>query len=235
MSAPEKAIRLLIVKDSPDDVQRILTHLQRYGFAPKHKVVESGPAFAAALAESEWDAILSDFSMSHIDGLRVLDLQLAKAAGIPFVFVSKCIGAECVAEAMRLGAAGYVSMDRLARLPSVIEREQRLRIQRRLQNTGGVSGSALSDHRCLPADREGEGTIGPISFPSDVPPEALSPRQREVLLLVAEGCTSREIAQSLVVSAKTAEAHRAQLMEKLGIRTTAGLVRYAVRHRLIRP
>ena len=56
----------------------------------------------------------------------------------------------------------------------------------------------------------------------------LSPRQREVLRLIAEGKTTKQIAQVLEISVKTVETHRAQLMERLGIHDVAGLVRYAI-------
>jgi two-component system, NarL family, response regulator NreC len=65
--------------------------------------------------------------------------------------------------------------------------------------------------------------------------DPLSGREREVLQLVAEGKTTKEIAQLLGVSAKTAESHRSRIMEKLDIHETAGLVRYAVRQGLIQP
>lgn len=58
--------------------------------------------------------------------------------------------------------------------------------------------------------------------------DTLSPRQREVLRLIAEGKTTKQIAQLLEISVKTVETHRAQLMERLGIRDVAGLVRYAI-------
>ena len=63
--------------------------------------------------------------------------------------------------------------------------------------------------------------------------EPLSPREREVLQLVAEGKTTKEIAGTLGISFKTAETHRANIMAKLDIHETAGLVRYAIRNRLI--
>lgn len=64
---------------------------------------------------------------------------------------------------------------------------------------------------------------------SEAPPDPLSPRERQVLQLLAEGKKTREIAELLCVSVKTAESHRARIMKKLGIKETAGLVRYALR------
>jgi DNA-binding CsgD family transcriptional regulator len=70
---------------------------------------------------------------------------------------------------------------------------------------------------------------------TDFPPDPLTPREREVLQLVAEGKTTKEVAGILGVSVKTAESHRTRLMEKLDIHETAGLVRYAIRRGLIQP
>jgi two-component system response regulator NreC len=70
---------------------------------------------------------------------------------------------------------------------------------------------------------------------SELPKDPLTPREREVLQLIAEGKTTKEIAQMLSMSAKTAESHRGRIMEKLGIHNTAGLVRYSIRHGVIEP
>jgi DNA-binding NarL/FixJ family response regulator len=67
------------------------------------------------------------------------------------------------------------------------------------------------------------------------PFDLLTPRQREILQAIAEGHSTRKIAQLLHISAKTVEVHRAQLMERLDIYEVSGLVRYAIRHGLIAP
>jgi DNA-binding NarL/FixJ family response regulator len=68
---------------------------------------------------------------------------------------------------------------------------------------------------------------------SDEPLMLLTGRQREILQLIAEGSSTKEIARKLNLSVKTVETHRAQLMERLDIHDVAGLVRFAVRHGLI--
>ena len=70
---------------------------------------------------------------------------------------------------------------------------------------------------------------------SELPPEPLSLREREVLQLIAEGKTTKEVAVVLGVSAKTVESHRTRLMAKLNIHETASLVRYAIRRGLVQP
>ena len=67
------------------------------------------------------------------------------------------------------------------------------------------------------------------------PKQALTPRERMVLQLIAEGHSNREMAEILNLSIKTIESHRAEAMRKLNVKSTAGLVRYAIRNRLIEP
>jgi DNA-binding NarL/FixJ family response regulator len=70
---------------------------------------------------------------------------------------------------------------------------------------------------------------------AQAPIDPLAPRERQVLQLVAEGKTSKEVAEILGVSVKTAESYRSNIMEKLDIHETAGLVRYAIRRGLVLP
>ena len=68
---------------------------------------------------------------------------------------------------------------------------------------------------------------------SELPPDPLTPREREVLQLVAEGKTTKEVAKLLGISVKTAESHRTRILKKLDTPNTAGIVRYAIRRGLI--
>src|SRR5207249_4765677 len=70
---------------------------------------------------------------------------------------------------------------------------------------------------------------------TDLPPDPLSARERQVLQLVAEGKSTKGVADVLGISVKTAESHRARMMGKLDIHDTAGLVRYAIRRGLVQP
>jgi DNA-binding NarL/FixJ family response regulator len=72
-----------------------------------------------------------------------------------------------------------------------------------------------------------------LASKEEKPAPALTPRQREVLLLIAQGCSTKVIAHRLHVSVKTVETHRTQIMERLGIGDIAGLVRYAIRTGII--
>ena len=69
---------------------------------------------------------------------------------------------------------------------------------------------------------------------SELPPDPLTPREREVLQLVAEGKTTKEVAEALGISVKTAESHRAHILRKLDTPNIAGIVRYAIRRGLVK-
>ena len=72
-----------------------------------------------------------------------------------------------------------------------------------------------------------------MRFNSTDPLEMLSQREREILKLVADGKTSREIAERLSISPKTVDTYRSRLMSKIGVKNLAGLIKFAIRHRLI--
>ena len=70
---------------------------------------------------------------------------------------------------------------------------------------------------------------------TEIPPDPLSPRERQVLQLIAEGKTTKEVAGTLEISVKTAETYRTRIMGKLDVHETASLVRYAVRRGIVQP
>jgi len=125
---------------------------------------------------------------------------------------------EYVRQALSAGATGYLLKD-----SSVSELELALRAVAggRTYLTPEISQRVVEDL---------------LRRPESAPPAPkLSPRQREVLQLIAEGHSTKEIAHRLALSVKTVETHRAELMVRLGIRDVAGLVRYAVRTGLVDP
>jgi DNA-binding NarL/FixJ family response regulator len=123
---------------------------------------------------------------------------------------------EYVLRALRCGAAGYM-------LKEAAADELELAIKAVTQNKTYLSPSI--SRTVVEGLQRTAGGEGPI--------EQLTARQREVLQLIAEGKSTKEIAHLLGISIKTAEAHRAQLMDRLDIRDLAGLVRYAIRIGLI--
>ncbi len=166
------------------------------------------------------DVVLMDIMMPQLNGLDATARLAAISPETRTIILSMNASDEYILQALRCGAAGY-----LLKNISPWELEQAVRAV-----AGGETylSPAISKHM-IPAylRRAGGETTGPI--------ERLTPRQREVLQLVAEGDTTKEIAQKLSLSVKTVEMHRSQLMAALDIHDIAGLVRCAIRMRLITP
>jgi DNA-binding NarL/FixJ family response regulator len=157
--------------------------------------------------------------MPGLNGLEVAGRLATLDASMKVVILSMHTSEEYVLRAMRAGCAGY-----LLKGSAVSELEVAVRAVARGET---YLSPAVSRHVMDDYVRRTGGATDPI--------DALTPRQREVLQLVAEGHTSKDIAERLGLSVKTVEAHRAQIMERLGLHDLAGLVRFAVRVGLVRP
>ncbi len=163
------------------------------------------------------DVALLDIAMPGLNGLEVA-AQVADS--FPYVHVmilSMHATEEYVLRALRAGAAGYLLKD-----ADTAELELAINAVTRGET---YLSPAVSKHVTEYVRRVGEEAHSTL--------ERLTPRQREVLQLVAEGHTTQEIARMMNVSSKTVETHRTQLMERLDIHDIAGLVRYAVREGLV--
>jgi DNA-binding NarL/FixJ family response regulator len=173
---------------------------------------------AVALVEQvQPDVVLMDISMPVLNGLEATR-QIVKLHPHPRVIVlSMYADKEFVREALIAGASGYV-------LKTADRRELELAILAVARGDAWL-GSGIAHVVVEDVLERGEGEA----------PDELTPRQREVLQLIAEGHTTKEIARRLHVSVKTVETHRAQIMERLEIRHVAGLVRYAIRRRIVSP
>jgi DNA-binding NarL/FixJ family response regulator len=175
---------------------------------------------AVRLAESlRPDVVLLDVGMPGLNGLEVAGRLATLDASMRVVILSMHTSEEYVLRALRAGCAGY-----LLKGSAVSELELAVRAVARGET---YLSPAVSKHVMDDYVRRTGGSSDPL--------DALTPRQREVLQLVAEGNTSKDIAERLGLSFKTVEAHRAQIMERLGLHDLAGLVRFAVRIGLVSP
>lgn len=168
------------------------------------------------------DIALLDISMPGLNGLDAAALIARETPDARVVILSMHTAETYVLEALRAGAVGYVVKD-----AAVDEMERALRAVQKGERwlSPSVSRHLLDEYLRL---ARGQPMTG-----SGI--EALTPRQREILQLIAEGHSTREIADRLTISIKTVETHRAQIMERLNIRDVAGLTRFALRAGLIDP
>ncbi|WP_164011278.1 sensor histidine kinase [Pyxidicoccus trucidator] len=118
-----KPLRLLLVEDNPDDAALVLLELRRNGFRPEALRVQTADAMRQALESTDFEIILSDFSMPHFTALEALKLLRETGRDIPFIVVSGSIGEDEAVAAMRSGARDYFAKDRLVRLGAAVERE----------------------------------------------------------------------------------------------------------------
>jgi DNA-binding NarL/FixJ family response regulator len=163
------------------------------------------------------DVVLMDISMPGLNGLEAAAQVVNEYPNVRVIILSMHADEEYVLQALRAGAAGYLLKDSDAAelevaITAVVRGETYLSPQ--------VSRHVIEDYLRLVGDES----------PAH---EQLTPRQRQVLQLIAEGHTTKQIAQILCVSERTAMTHRAQLMERLDIHDIAGLVRYAIRTGLV--
>jgi DNA-binding NarL/FixJ family response regulator len=170
------------------------------------------------IEEHQPDVVLMDITMPILNGLEATARAAREFPCVRVIILSMHASEEYVLQALRAGAAGY-----LLKGADTAEFELAVRAVARgeVYLSPAVSKHVVADY----IERVG-------AEPGSL--ERLTPRQREILQLVAEGRTTKEIARILKVSVKTVETHRTQLMERLDIHDVAGLVRYAVRTGLVR-
>jgi len=113
------------VEDSEDDAALTLHQIVKGGYEPRHLRVDSEAAMRAALADQEWDIVLSDYNMPGFSGISALELLRETGMDIPFIIISGAIGEETAVEVMKVGAHDYIMKDNLVRLVPAIERELR--------------------------------------------------------------------------------------------------------------
>jgi DNA-binding NarL/FixJ family response regulator len=161
--------------------------------------------------------ILLDISMAGLGGLEALPRIVRDFPALKVLILSAHANEEYVIRALRSGAAGYMLKDAAAA-------ELQVAIDSVTQDKTYLSPSISRTVIHSYLERIG----GPFS-----PLELITPRQREILQLIAEGKNTKEVAHTLGISVKTVEAHRLQLMARLSIHDLPGLVRYAIRSGLV--
>jgi PAS domain S-box-containing protein len=118
-------LKVLIVEDSENDAMLLELELQRAGYHPDCRRVETREQMLSALATQRWDLIVADYVLPHFNGLGALALSKEQRLDIPFIVVSGHISESTAVAAMKAGAHDYVMKDNLARLGPAVERELR--------------------------------------------------------------------------------------------------------------
>ncbi len=162
------------------------------------------------------DVAALDLSMPLLNGLEAARQMAAWERGPRPILLTMHAEEHYVLEALRAGVRGYI-----------LKKQAAADLVRAIREVAGGSVYLSPGISAAVADA--------LRSPAPLPQESLTIREREVLQLVAEGKTTKEISTILGVSVKTADAHRTRLMQKLDIHDIAGLTRYAIRQGLIQP
>jgi len=127
----KRSLRLLLVEDSEEDAELLLFEIRNSGYEPVYTRVYSAVALEAALAQDEWDIVVSDYTMPQFGGLDALKIVRRFDPDLPFIINSGNIGEDIAVDAMQAGAHDYVMKSNLSRLVPAIERELREAVVRR--------------------------------------------------------------------------------------------------------
>ncbi len=152
-----KKLRVLMVEDSGDCAETMLGHLRAAGFEPDACCVSSVEALREALAESQWDAVISCYRMSGMSALAALRVVQDTVRDLPFIVCSGTEDEDAATECLRAGAADFISGSHLARLGLVVAREVRVaagRRDRRLMESA-LRKREASARRIVAASNEG--------------------------------------------------------------------------------
>ena len=212
-------IRVLLVEDHllvREGISALLRSLEGIDVVAE---ANNGREALGLIQTHQPDVVLMDIAMPGLNGLEAAARSTKECPTARLIMLSMHANQEFVAQALRAGAAAYLIKD-----AAVGELELALKAVTRGET---YLCSAISKHVV-------EGYLGRTDGESN-PFEELTARQREILQLIAEGHSTKDIAHILNVSVKTVEAHRAGLMARLDLHDIAGLVRYAIRVGLIHP
>ena len=206
-------LRILLAEDERIVLQGVRALLEQAGFEVVAEAADGREALDLA-ARLHPDVAILDLAMSGMNGLTAAREMARTAPATRTVLLTSHRREEQVLEALEAGVKGYVLKSQaLADLVAALHEVARGHVYR----SPGIAQTVVD--ACV-GEKRPRG-------------DHLTPREREVLQLIAEGKSTKEVAQVLGVSVKTAEFHRSRLMEKLEIHETASLVRYAIRNGLV--
>jgi DNA-binding NarL/FixJ family response regulator len=181
--------------------------------------VSDGRTALKVSKELQPDVVLMDIAMPEMNGLQATNRIRQECPNTKILMLSMYTNEEYLMEALRAGAAGYLLKD-------ADRTELELAIKTVWRGDTYLT-PAVAKFTVNAYCRKDDAQLGPLG--------RLTGRQREILQLIAEGCSTKQIAQRLDLSVKTVETHRAQLMDRLEIHDIPGLVRLAIRTGLVRP
>lgn len=211
-------IRILLVEDHSMVRAGLRALLERANDITIVGEAANGQEAIASTEQLKPHILLMDIMMPRLNGIQAAEQIREMKLPVKIILLSMYSDEGLVLQALRSGVKGYVSKTSAGE-------ELLLAIRAVARGETYLSTVISSIFK--------EGTSNHHTLQSDDPLQLLSPREKEVLQLIAEEHTSNEIGRMLFISEKTVEKHRANLMEKLHVRNLAGLVRFAIKYGLV--
>ena len=210
-------IRVLLADDHALVRAGLRALLQSLGGIQVVAEAGSGDEAVEATLRHQPDVVLMDIAMPGLNGLDAAVRILKQSPSVRLIILSMYTNEDYVRQALSVGASGYLQK---GADPAELELAIKAVMRNETYLTPAVSKQLVQEYLQ-------HGGNKPIAV------QELTPRQREILQLIAEGHSTKDMAQRLSVSVKTIETHRMEIMNRLGIHDVAGLVRYAIRIGLI--
>ncbi|PCK88262.1 DNA-binding response regulator [Rhizobium sophoriradicis] len=201
-------IKVLLIDNHPlvlDGLKAVLETFDHIEVAGTAGLAQTGLDIARQIQPQ---VVLMDINMPKLSGIDAIELFRSELPETRVVMLSMHDSREYISSSVMRGAAGYVLKD--------VSTEEIVAAIETVSDGGTYFSSGVFD--ALMGERAEEGS------------DPLTPRERDILGLIVAGRSNREIAEVLGISSATAETHRKNLKKKLGIATTAGLIRYALDH-----
>jgi two-component system, NarL family, invasion response regulator UvrY len=166
------------------------------------------------LLSQEWDVLVLDINMPGRSGFELLHEVKARCPNLPVLIMSIHSEEQFGVRALKAGAAGYLTKESAP--------DELVKAIRKVHDGGKYVSPALGEQLALA-----------LEFGAQMPHDALSNRENEILCLIASGKTVGEIAEHLILSVKTVSTYRSRILEKMKLHTNAELMLYAMQHGLV--
>jgi len=207
--------KLLVVDDHAIVRKALLKILKDSDASISVDEAGNGQEALARVLQASYELVLMDISMPGRGGLEVLKEIRSRRPGLPVLVISMHSEEEYVVRALRAGASGYLTKDSAA--------EELIEAIKKVVEGGRYVSAALAETLAFRLGQDDEAK----------PHETLSDREFEVFRLIAAGKKPSQIAKTLHLSVKTVNTYRERVLEKMGLKPTAEIIRYAIRNNLV--
>jgi DNA-binding NarL/FixJ family response regulator len=212
---PERTIHFLIVDDHAIIRQGLKQILADSFKKAVFGEAENGPAAVAKMRDQPWDVVLLDISMPGGSGLDVLQQLTGARPEMAVLVLSMHPEDQFAARVLKSGAAGYLTKNTAS------------------EEVVGAVKKVLAGGKYISASLAESFASGLTPASGEPRHEALSQREAQVMRLIAQGKSTKEIASDLALSIKTVSTYRARLLEKMNFKTNADIIRYAMHEKLV--